>query len=491
MPKILVVDDEPMICYTFRRIFNSEGIEVLTAGSIQEASALFDEARPDVVILDFQLPDGTGLDFFRKIQAEDPRRPVIFITAHGTTDTAIETMKHGAFDYLIKPIDLERVQTLLHRALEAARLMHIPAVLPDEHAGDRIIGRSVVMQEMCKTIGRIAAQDVNVLILGESGTGKELVARAIYHHSHRADKPFLAINCAAIPESLVESELFGHEQGAFTGANRQRIGKFEQCDGGTLLLDEIGDMPLPVQAKMLRLLQEQHFERVGGNQTLSTEVRVLAVTNKNLERLIADGRFRQDLYYRLRIVTIHVPPLRERREDIPELAHHFLYEYDRELKLDIRSFDPTVLELFQRYDWPGNVRELQGIIKEAMLRTTGQTILPEVLPPMDNKQLAFNNDLFQNSTSLSALPREEHHDIIGQIETFLKDGQKNVYDRIIHRVERELIIRALKTTHGHQAQASDLLGINRTTLRNKLRDLGIILDKVVSDRPAEETVPPT
>src|SRR5262249_47540987 len=254
-------------------------------------------------------------------------RPVIFITAHGTTETAIEAMKHGAFDYLVKPVDLDRLTQLLDRAFEAARLMHVPAVRPAEEREGRILGRSPVTPESCTAIGRSAPEDVNVLILGESGTGKELVARALYHHSRRADKPFLAINCAAIPENLLESELFGHEQGAFTGAQRRRIGKFEQCDGGTLFLDEIADMTPGLQAKMLRVLQDQRFERVGGNETLQSSVRVLAATNQDLAALVSEGRFRKDLYYRLNVVSIQTPSLRDHREDVPELAHYFLFRY--------------------------------------------------------------------------------------------------------------------------------------------------------------------
>src|SRR5581483_854843 len=244
MPTLLVVDDEESVRYSFRRAFEGNGTAVLTAATCAQGLKQVRERRPDVVVLDLQLPDGSGLDVFRKIHSQDPKRPVIFITAHGTTDTAIEAMKGGAFDYLVKPVDLERLSQVLDRAFEAARLMHVPAVLPAEDRGDRIVGRSPAMQEMCKALGRLAPQEVNVLILGESGTGKELVARALYQHSKRAHRPFLAINCAAIPEGLLESELFGHEQGAFTGATRRRIGKFEQVSGGTLFLDEIGDMPL-------------------------------------------------------------------------------------------------------------------------------------------------------------------------------------------------------------------------------------------------------
>ncbi len=468
MSKLLVIDAAPVICHSFRRMFASPEVEVLTANSVAEGWRRVREDNPDVIVLDLHLPDGSGFDLFEQIRAADPMRPVIITTTRGTTDTAIEVMKRGAFDYLAKPTDIDHMSQLLDRAFEAVRLRREPAVVPDDST-DRIVGRSSVMQEMCKQIGRVAPQDVNVLILGESGTGKELVARAIYQHSKRANKRFLAMNCAAIPEGLVESELFGHEQGAFTGADRQRMGRFEQCSDGTLLLDEIGDMPMPVQAKILRLLQEQRFERVGGSQAINTRVRVLTATNQNLDQLIAAGRFRNDLYYRLKVATIHVPPLRERKEDIPELAHYFLYRFARESNRDVRGFAPKTLDLLQQYHWPGNVRQLQNCIHAAVYQTVGWTILPSDLRGID---------VSSTPTELSPLA----FDLPGVIEEMLRDGGKDVHSRVVALVERELFARALRHTHGHQAHASDLLGINRTTLRTKLRELGISLDRVVSDR---------
>jgi two-component system nitrogen regulation response regulator GlnG len=477
MPTLLVIDDEPSVRYSFRRVFEEDGVAVLTASTAAEGLRLLREHAPDVVLLDLQLPDRSGLDVFHDIQASDPRRPVVFITAHGTTETAIEAMKGGAFDYLVKPVDLDRLSQVIDRAFEASRLMHVPAVLPVEDGGDRIVGRSPVMQEMCKAIGRIAPQDVNVLIQGESGTGKELVARALYHHSRRADRPFLAINCAAIPEALLESELFGHEQGAFTGAHRRRIGKFEQCSGGTLFLDEIGDMAPALQAKMLRVLQDQRFERLGSNETLQTQVRVLAATNHDLEELVADGRFRKDLYYRLKVVTIAVPPLRARLDDVAELAHYFLFRYDRELGLDLRAFAPETLELLQNHSWPGNVRELQSVIKEAMLHASGHILLPEFLPD----SLRRASGALPPTTEAAGTEL----DVSALIEGLLQRGEKDVYGRVIQAVERVLLGRVLRHTHGHQAQASDVLGLNRATLRHKLRTLGLAVDKVLIDDKRE------
>jgi two-component system, NtrC family, nitrogen regulation response regulator GlnG len=474
MSILLVIDDEESVRYGFRRVFEGDDLEVLTAATAADGLRQLADRGADVVVLDLQLPDRSGLDVFREIHAREPRRPVLFITAHGTTETAIEAMKGGAFDYLVKPVDLERMSQVLDRAFEAARLMSMPAMLPAEDQGDRILGQSPAMQEMCKAIGRIAPQDVNVLILGESGTGKELVARALYKHSRRHDKPFLAINCAAIPETLLESELFGHERGAFTGADRKRIGKFEQCSGGTLFLDEIGDMPLSLQAKMLRVLQEQRFERVGGNETIQAHVRVLAATNQDLPKLVAEGRFRKDLFYRLNAVTIQVPPLRARKEDVAELAHYFLFHLDRELNLDLRAIAPEALDILQGHSWPGNVRELQGVIKQAMLNASGHLLYPEFFPDY----------LLKSPPPVLAPTAGAEHpfDLIAFIETQLSRADGRLHEEVVQAVERLLFTRVLHFTHGHQTQASELLGINRATLRHKLRTLGIALDRI----PVEE-----
>ena len=468
MKTLLVIDDEESVRYSFRTIFSGEDSEVLTAATGRDGAALVRDKNPDVIVVDLQLPDKSGLDVFADIQQISPKCPVIFITAHGTTQTAIEAMKRGAFDYLIKPLDLEKLTHVIERAFDAARLMKVPAVLPAEDTPDQIVGRTAVMQEMSKMIGRIAPQDVNVLIVGESGTGKELVARALYSHSRRADKPFLAVNCAAIPEQLLESELFGHEVGAFTGATRRRIGKFEQCGQGTLFLDEIGDMPQQLQAKILRILQEQTFERLGGNETIQAHVRVLAATNQDLPKMTAEGRFRKDLFYRLNAVTIQVPPLRQHLEDVAELAHYFLFRFDRELKMEMRGFAPEVLELFQTYSWPGNVRELQGAVKQAMLNASGHLILPEFLP----------DTLRQPEPPVPTLPSGDAFDLVALIDGLLKTTDSQVHEKVIAQVERVLFAKVLQHTHGNQGNACDLLGLNRSTLRHRLRTLGLAVDKL-------------
>lgn len=470
MKTLLVIDDEESVRYSFRTIFALDGVEVITAASAAEGLTVFRDKNPDVVVVDLQLPDRSGLEVFAEIQALAPKKTVIFITAHGTTQTAIEAMKRGAFDYLVKPLDLEHLSNVIERGFEAARLMDVPASLPADDVRDQIVGHSALMQEMCKMIGRIAPQDVNVLIRGESGTGKELVARALYSHSRRADKSFLAVNCAAIPEQLLESELFGHEAGAYTGATRRRIGKFEQCSGGTLFLDEIGDMPASLQAKMLRVLQDQQFERVGGNESIQTHVRVLAATNQDLPKLIADGRFRKDLFYRLNAVTIQVPPLRAHLEDVAELAHYFLFRFDRDLNMELRGFAPEVLEKFQAYQWPGNVRELQGAIKQAMLNASGHLILPEFLP-----------DTFTNMTTPQPLVATDFPNVSALVEQLLQDGADQLHDKVIAAVERLLFTKVLEHTHGNQGKACELLGLNRSTLRYRLRTLGLAVDKIPVD----------
>jgi two-component system, NtrC family, nitrogen regulation response regulator GlnG len=477
MPKLLVIDDEPAVGYSFRRVFATAGVDVATAQTGAAGVERFRADGPDVVVLDIRLPDRGGLDVFRELRQIDPRRPVVVITAHGTTDTAIEAMKEGAFEYLLKPVDFARMREVIGRAFETARLQSVPARLPEDSPPDRLIGRSPAVAELSKLIGRFAPQDVNVLILGESGSGKELVARAIHEHSRRADRPFLTINCAAVPEDRLESVLFGHEAGAFAGADRRRIGKFELAHGATLFLDEIAELIPAAQAKLLHVLQDRQFERVGGSQLVQAEARVLAATNADLERMVADGRFRKDLYYRLRDVTLRVPPLRERGSDVAELAHHFLFRCNREMGLDFRGFAPEVLELFEVYPWPGNVRELHGAIKQAMLAGPGHLVLPDALPPELRAWKAG---------SVCPPPPAAAGDLDGLIAEALAAEAGAVYDRVIRAVEARLLPAALLRTHGNQAQASELLGLHRATLRHKLRALGLSLEKTVA-KPTDET----
>jgi two-component system nitrogen regulation response regulator GlnG len=417
----------------------------------------------------------------RELQALDARCPVVFITGQGTTDTAIEAMKLGAFDYLLKPLELSHLRTVLERAFAISRLMRVPAVVaadgPADDRADAIVGRCPAMQEVYKAIGRVAARDVTVLITGESGTGKELVARALYQHGTRADKPFLVVNCAAIPEALLESELFGHEKGAFTGAERRRIGKFEQCDGGTLFLDEVGDMTPTLQSKMLRVLQDQSFERLGGNETIRTNVRVLAATNATLETLVTEGRFRQDLYYRLRVFTIELPPLRERGDDLQLLVRHYVRRFSRELGRAVGDVAPEVLESLKRYPWPGNVRELQSVLKQALLLASGPVLLPDFLPPLPGvATLPAKSDDANGEGNLEEL-----------IEQKLASGQGDLYDTALRWLERRLLTRVLRHTGGNQVQAAKLLGLNRGSIRTKARELGIRIERTGGEAEAGET----
>jgi two-component system nitrogen regulation response regulator GlnG len=472
MPTLLVVDDEPAILVAFRRAYRNTALEVATAEAASDALALFKQLRPDVVVLDVQLPDQTGLDLFRRIRAVDARTPVIFITGKTTTDTAIEAMKLGAYDYLFKPLELGPLRQTIDRALALSRLVHTPAVVAEEEAvderADAIIGRCPAMLQVYKAIGRVADQDVTALITGETGTGKELVARAIYQHSRRAAGPFLAINCAAIPEQLLESELFGHEKGAFTGADRGRIGKFEQCSGGTLFLDEVGDMSPLTQSKLLRVLQEQRFERLGGNETIQTDVRLLAATNRDLEAMVARGRFRQDLFYRLGVFGIHLPPLRERGDDIVLLIQHYIRRFSRELGKDVQGVAPEAIELLRHYAWPGNVRELQSVLKQALLQATGSILVPDFLPVALLKR-------GQNGTT----GPEESTPLLHFIDEQLAAGTEDLYEESLRRMERILLGRVLQHTNGNQVQAAKILGITRGSLRNKLRELGITIARTV------------
>jgi DNA-binding NtrC family response regulator len=431
------------------------------------------------VLLDVLLPGISGLEVFRQIQQLDSKLPVIFITAGGDSDTAIEAMKLGAFDYVLKPLDVRRLRERVQQAWETRRQMQVPVELPGLEnpvaAADQLIGRCPEMLEVYKAIGRVASQDLTVLIRGESGTGKELIARAIYHHSARRGKPYLAVNCAAIPEPLLESELFGHEKGAFTGAERRRIGKFEQCSGGTLFLDEVGDMAPLLQAKLLRLLQEQQFERVGGNETIQTDVRIIAATNRELEKLVEAGEFRGDLFYRLNGFTIHLPPLRDRGEDLRLLIESMVVRFARELGKNLQGIAPATLEVLQAYDWPGNIRELQGVLRKALLQATGPVLIPEFLPsevhtPRGDVQAGKAEPI------PSGLPR---HDLVDFIEQRLAARTDDLYSEASELFERYLMTRVLRETGGNQSRAAEILGITRGSLRHKIQTLGISIDQVV------------
>jgi nitrogen regulation protein NR(I) len=469
MLTLLIVDDEPAVLYSLQRTLQCDDVRLLTASTAERALELLDQQHPDVVLLDVRLPDMSGLEAFDRLRHIDARLPVIFMTAYSTAETAIQAMQRGAFEYLLKPVDVPQLRQVVERALETSRLRHVPAVVDQaELLGenvDIIVGQSPAMQEVYKAIGRVAPQEVTVLIEGESGTGKELVARSIFHYSRRAQHPFLAVNCAAIPEPLLESELFGHERGAFTGAERRRIGKFEQTHGGTLFLDEIGDMTGATQAKMLRVLQDQQFERLGSNETIQTDVRILAATNQKLYRLVEDGKFRQDLFYRLNVVTITLPPLRERIDDIPRMAEYFRQRFNPQLGKNVAAFSDEALAHLQAHHWPGNVRELQSAIKYALLHATSDVIGSHELPASVRNAREGTFPPTYESGAEDALTQYIHN--------LLKSGQTELHEKVHREVDRILITQALRHLGGNQVQTAELLGIARMTLRNRIRELGL------------------
>jgi two-component system nitrogen regulation response regulator GlnG len=477
---LLIIDDEPNVCYTLEKVLASPKLKILTAGTAGEGLDMVRREPPDVVVLDVRLPDMSGLDAYGQIRQVDARLPVIVITAHGTTETAIEAMKLGAFDYLLKPLDLEQLRDVVARAVHLSQISRTPAMYDASRAGvppqvesDQLVGNSPPMQELYKSIGRIAPQDVTVLILGESGTGKEMVARAIYQYSRRGRAPFLAINCAAIPEPLLESELFGHERGAFTGADRRRIGKFEQADGGTMFMDEVGDMAPATQAKLLRLLQEGQFERVGGNATIHTNIRLIAATNQDLESLAAAGRFRQDLFYRLNVVTIHIPPLRERLDDIPLLVNYFLGRMNREFDRRVQGLSPEAMQILGQHNWPGNVRELQSVIKHALIHTPGDIVTPDGFP----LHLRAAPAAGQPPSAVAGGDLE-----VGRLtRELLGRSGGNIYYHVQAAVDRIVLDAVLEHAKGNQVEAAELLGISRNTLRAKLRNLGLVVEKQLNE----------
>ncbi len=502
MEKLLIIDDEADIQRSFKRLLAGPELDVHAAGSGEEALELLPTLKPDLVIMDVRMAGIGGLETLRRIRETDSRVPVIMMTAYGTTQTAIEAMKLGAFDYLLKPFDIPKLKELIAGALRAARQMKAagtstPPLLDSADYELGIVGRSAAMQEVFKRVGQLAASNATALITGESGTGKELVARAIYRHGTRANGPFVAINCAAIPENLLESELFGHEKGAFTGATHQRIGKFEQCHGGTIFLDEIGDMPAATQTKILRVLQSGTFERVGGNVTIQTDVRVIAATNKPLEQAVAAGTFREDLFYRLNVVRVPLPPLRERREDIPLLVDYFLRKFARESGRPPKVIIPEALRMLEAYHWPGNVRELENALRRASVVAAGDTILPRDLPELGgipartallspvppaaghppavaspHPHADGAGDPSRQAASGSA-PQGADPDMPTLARMLFRRAREQPDLRILPAVERELVIEALKETDGNQLRAARLLGITRATLRKRIDKFGI------------------
>ena len=461
MDTILVIDDDDQLRKSFAKLLVEEKYTVMTAASGEEGVELVADHPLDLVLLDMRLPGMNGMETFKRIKTIDAKLPVIIITAFSTTEIAIEATKLGAYDYILKPFDIPDMLALIRQAIDAGYCMRAPVQLDAvscDHSKDAIVGQSRVMQGVYKMIGRVSQTDATVLIRGESGTGKELVARAVYQHSDRCDKPFLIINCVAIPEHLLESELFGYEKGAFTGATQRHIGKIEQAHTGTVFLDEIGDMPMNIQAKILRLLQERRIERLGGEETIPVDVRIIAATNKPLEKAITDGEFREDLYFRLKVVTIDLPPLRERQEDIQALITHYMEKFSQELKVDNPGIQKQTFMLLNRYDWPGNVRELSNMIQKVLIFNRGAPV-----SPLDVEQILHKD------TDDSPDDRVDPDLLRKWVWQQLSDpSAPHRFEDFMDTLAGIVISQSLTFTNGNRSQAARLLEISRPTLHAKM-----------------------
>ena len=492
-PTILVIDDDAEIRYSLTRVLSSRKYHVIEAASGEQGVALVKKGpAPDLVFLDIRMGGMSGIEALQHIRSVNPKQLVILMTAFGTAQTAIEAMKYGAFDYVMKPFDPAKVLTLADNALKAhADLRAVGDYKPTVNIEDYregIVGSSPVMQGVFKTIGQVTASDVTVMITGESGTGKELVARSIWKHSHRAAKPFIAVNCAAIPDNLIESELFGHEKGSFTGATAQRLGKFELCDGGTIFLDEIGDMALATQTKILRVLQAGEIQRVGGTETIKVDVRILAATNKDLEEMVKRKTFREDLYYRLNVVRIKMPPLRDRGEDVPQIVDFCLQNLVKQKKTRVAKVSPEAMAVLTRHNWPGNVRELENVIYRSAVIAQGDAILVKDLPS------EIRGDSGGESTIASAAPFEQTRTAAAEsvalatarvvAESIASGEPALTVERaldflhaelaresgpILPRIEEAMTRRALAAAGGDVGVAAKNLGLTKAALQKKLK----------------------
>ena len=468
MTKILVIDDEEMIRFAFEQFLLDEGYVPLLAWDAPTALEALQSHDPAIIFLDFRLPGRDGLDLLSEIRRTYAKTAVVFMTAFGVMDIAIKAMQLGAYDYLTKPLDLDAIRILIRRILDAKQSSAEREVgtdsLGQEASTEHIIGKSGVMQEIFKMIGLLTTKDVTVLITGESGVGKELVAQAIHKNSPRKGFPFVAVNCGAMPENLLEAEMFGYEKGAFTGADAQKKGKFEFAQSGTIFLDEIGELKPSLQVKLLRVLQERTFERVGGNVPIATDARIIAATNKDLLREVTVGSFRKDLFYRLHLIHVHIPPLRERKEDIPPLIEHFIRKANHEMGRQVKGVTDEAMRHLMMFTWPGNARELENMIKRAMVLSR-EDVLPEYLFAFDPVHKDINEITAQERLSLA-------------VRQCLKQGRNDcggsVFDAIIGMVEKTLIEQALRDSQNNQAQAAKELGMHRSTLRKKINDYHIL-----------------
>jgi len=476
--KVWIVDDDESIRWVLEKALQRVGMAVQSFPGAAELLDAIQEDTPDVLICDIRMPGVNGLELMQRVHAAKPELPVIIVTAHSDLDAAVAAFKGGAFEYLPKPFDVDSVASLVERA--AAKRSTVAASVP---GNDRpaIIGAAPAMQDVFRAIGRLAASQITVLITGESGTGKELIARALHTNSPRAAKPFIAINTAAIPKDLLESEFFGHERGSFTGAQTQRKGRFEQADGGTLFLDEIGDMPADLQTRLLRVLQDGQFYRVGGVAPVNVDVRIIAATHQNLERAVQEGRFREDLFHRLNVIRVRLPPLRERREDIPLLLRHFLDAAAKELKAEPKQLLPEVLDRLKAYDWLGNVRQLENICRWLTVMAPGRDIHladlpPELRQPVAPAEAAAATASAAGTAASAAAPAAagSWHEALGQwADARLAAGQSDLLGEAAPLFERTLIHSALAACKGQRQEAAKRLGWGRNTLTRKIKELGI------------------
>ncbi len=524
-PTILIIDDDSEIRYSLSRVLSSRKYQIQEAASGELGVAAVKKSAPALIFLDVRMGGMSGIETLQHIRSINPRQLVILMTAFGTAQTAIEAMKYGAFDYIMKPFDLQKVLSLVDSALKTHADMRAvgeykPTINSEDYK-EGIVGSSPVMQDVFKIIGQVTASDVTVMITGESGTGKELVARSIWKHSHRSSRPFIAVNCAAIPDNLIESELFGHEKGSFTGATTQRIGKFELCDTGTIFLDEIGDMALATQTKILRVLQQGEIQRVGGTETIKVDVRILAATNKHLEEMVKAKTFREDLYYRLNVVRIRMPSLRDRGDDVQQIVDFCLQNLVKQKKARVTRVAPEAMSILRRYTWPGNVRELENVIYRSAVIAQGDTILPkdlpieissavdgstggstapfaitETTPPLAHVASTTHDSAENDSTiapfdqartSMSEVAAIAHamakaEAIAASVEKpltlehaldFLHQTLSAGTEPILERVAREMIARVFKAEGGNLVRTAEKLGINRATLRKRIDELGI------------------
>ncbi|PRO70549.1 nitrogen regulation protein NR(I) [Alteromonas gracilis] len=463
---VWIVDDDSSIRWVLQKALQAAEISCLSFENPEDLLLQLQSGQaPEVIISDIRMPQMDGMTLLNEVHSSHPMLPVIIMTAHSDLDSAVNAYQKGAFEYLPKPFDIDEAVTLTQRALAHSREQSNVSKAQPEDVVTEIIGEAPAMQEVFRAIGRLSRSSISVLINGQSGTGKELVAHALHRHSPRATKPFIALNMAAIPADLVESELFGHEKGAFTGAQAARQGRFEQADGGTLFLDEIGDMPLDVQTRLLRVLADGQFYRVGGHQSVSVDVRIIAATHQNLEQRVAEGKFREDLFHRLNVIRVHLPSLSERREDIPLLTRHFLRRAAKELDVEAKSISKEAERVMSQLSWPGNVRQLENVCRWLTVMASGQEVLPSDLPP----EIHSDNAIEKPSTESGEWP-----DLLASwTDKQLRDGHHNILNDAMLTFERVMLERALHHTHGHKQDAAKRLGWGRNTLTRKLKELGV------------------